>query len=566
MHALSIVLALLSSASAAWAQTPPSTPPLPPAPIERPADRELMRPLPPPLERTAPPVLPPLPEPTLGEIQGDAQDDAVRVDAVELEGNTVIETATLEAAVAPFLGRRLNAEGIEALRRRLTQVYVAAGYVTSGALIPAQDLRDGRLRVRIVEGALAEIRFSGLEHYRPQVLRARLARDIEAPLDIGDVERAIRILDQDPRIERINARLRPGTSRGEAILEVAILEREPRQLELGYDNLESPAVGAHAGRLRAGTTNAFGFGDSFATALTRTEGLTRVSAYYELPLGAFGTRLVLDGGYGEAELVDDTLRRLEVGSTDATVSIGLAQTLWHTPSDRVDVSLAFERRRSKTTILGRGQSFVPGPQNGRSEVSAWRAAAEWTHRGIDTVFALRSLASFGTDWLNPTTQPGDTPDGVFVSWYAQARGVHRFPRSGIELALRADLQLSDRPLLSLEQFSLGGPESVRGYRRNQLVRDQGVAAAIELRVPLWRAADARPILELTPFYDLGYAWNHGRPTPPTRTLSGVGAGLAWHPWPWLDLEVEYAHGFRNLGDSSDLQDESVYLRAVWRAF
>ncbi len=575
-HFATGLVACLAIGRAAIAQETP--PPLVPPDIDRPVDRAPSAPLPEPRGPIRERVLPAIPEPSLDEIQGDAPDAVLFVEAVEIEGNTAIPSSRFEAVTAPFLGRALAAEGIEALRRRITQVYVEAGYVNSGAVIPPQDVSDGRLRVRIIEGRVESIRFRGLEHYRDGVLRARVARGLDPLLNIEDVETQLRLLDQDPRIEQINARLRPGSARSASVVEITILERDPRQLSLRFDNYGAPAVGAYTGRLGASHDNVFGFGDRFGVDVSRSEGLTRLRASYEMPLHASGTRLVLNGSFGEAMLVEDSLRALDVESSDASLALGLAQTIWHTPSDRIDLSALFERRRSKTEFGGEGLSFVAGPQSGRSEVSVVRASVEWVHRGLESVVAIRSMGSFGTDLFNPTVQRGGVPDGLFVSWFGQLRAVYRLPwgglpgsganrlRRGMELSLRGDIQLADRPLLSLEQFSIGGPGSVRGYRRNQLVRDQGFTAGLDLRIPLWRSADARTILALTPFVDLGKAWNRDRGTPGKRTLSGVGAGIEWRPHRQLELEVMGAWGIRHAGTSGDLQDRAIYLRANWWAF
>lgn len=493
--------------------------------------------------------------------------ETVALRAVELRGNTVIETAVLEAAAEPFLGRALDAEGIEALRRRLSEVYVEAGYVNSGAVVPPQAVNEGRLVVELVEGRLAEIRISGTRSYRASVLEARLARDLAGPLAMDRLDRSLRILDQDPRIERLAARLLPGAARGEAILEVVVLEAEPRQLGLFFDNHETPSVGAYAGRIAVSHANALGFGDAIGLELTKTEGLTRLRGSYALPLHPNGPRLLVDGNATLAELVDGAFDDLDIETTNASLGIGLGQTVFQGIDDRVDLSLVFELRRSRTELLGRGFSFGDdGTESGRAEVRVLRAAADWTHRGERSALSLRSMTSFGLDVLGATHHAGDTPDGVFVSWLGQARGTYRLPRSGVELRLRGDLQLADRPLLSLEQYSVGGPGSVRGVRRNLLVRDQGFAAALDVFVPLWRSADERPIVAFVPFLDVGRAWQRDRPTSGKRTISGAGAGLAWSPHPQLEFEVEFAKAIRETDDSGDLQDDGVYLRAVGWAF
>ena len=560
-----VLLVMLPATFAAFAQV--DRPRVPrPTEFDAPSDRPPVEPLTDSEESLFSIPLPEIPEPSLSEIQGDDPGETIFIGSIEFEGNTAIASSELRAAVDPFLGRALAAEGIEALRRRITQVYVRAGYVNSGATIPSQDIREGRIRVRIVEGQLVAVRLSGLAHYRDSVLRDRILRGIQAPLNVKDIEEQIRLLDQDPRIAQINARLRPGGQREEAVLEVAVRENDPKNLRLIFDNYESPSIGAYAGLIGTGHDNVFGFGDRFDLEVTRTEGLTRVRSDYEIPVHASGTRLFVEGSFGLAELVDNQFRELDVSSTDLSLGVGIGQTLWHTVNDRVDIAVGFERRRSKTEIEGDGFSFVPGPQSGRSEISVVRATSEWTHRGIASALSIRSLFSIGTDWLNPTTQHGDTPDGIFFSWYGQARGVYRFQDSGVELRLRVDVQLTDRPLLSLEQFALGGPGSVRGYRRNQYVRDQGAAAALDIRVPVWRAADARTIVALTPFTDLGYAWDQDRGDSNIGRLSSVGLGIEWRPIAQLEFGLEWAYGFRDVDRTGDLQDKSVYLRAIWRVF
>lgn len=541
--------------------------PVPPPSFERPAERWPSEPLPTPGEGRADDfVLPPVPEPSPDETRGDRATGAIWVRSVELRGNTAIDASTLLASIDAFLGRTLTVEGLEALRRRLTEVYVEAGFVNSGATIPPQSVEDGHLVVEIIEGRVSEVRFVGLEHYRASVLRDRILRGLGTPLDINEIEDQIRILDQDPRVAQINARLRPGDARSEAILEIAVRERPPWQLSLGFDNYESPSVGAYGGRFGISHANVFGLGDRLAANLSQTEGLTRIAARYAVPVHASGTSIFAEANLGWAALVENTFRRAEIESRDFTIGVGIAQNVWRSPADQIDLSLAFERRRSKTEAAGSGFSFGDGPQNGRSEVSVLRAVGEWTHRGLDSVLALRSMLSFGTDWFNPTTQPPGTPDGLFVSWYAQARAVHRLPDSGIEFRFRGDLQLADRPLLSLEQYAIGGAGSVRGYRRNQLVRDQGLSAALDVHFPIVRRNDAHTLVAFTPFVDFGYAWNEDRATDGLRTLSGVGFGVEFRPIRQLEFLFEYAHGFRNPGTSRDLQDESIYLRAVWRLF
>lgn len=102
------------------------------------------------------------------------------------------------------------------------------------------------------------------------------------------------------------------------------------------------------------------------------------------------------------------------------------------------------------------------------------------------MLAARSTLSFGLDALGATTHGGDAPDGRFFAWLAQLQWGHRLPERyrGSELIARLDAQLTGDRLLSLEKFGMGGLRTVRGYQENQLVRDNGIAGSVELRVPV----------------------------------------------------------------------------------
>ena len=85
-------------------------------------------------------------------------------------------------------------------------------------------------------------------------------------------------------------------------------------------------------------------------------------------------------------------------------------------------------------------------------------------------------------------------------------------------------QWTDEPLLALEQFSVGGFETVRGYLENQLVRDRGIVSSVEFRVPVLFNKAGAGIVQLAPFFDFGGAWNvEGSPSP--TSIYSIGVGL-----------------------------------------
>lgn len=130
---------------------------------------------------------------------------------------------------------------------------------------------------------------------------------------------------------------------------------------------------------------------------------------------------------------------------------------------------------------------------------------------------------------------------------------------------RADLQLSDSPLLSLEQLSMGGALTVRGYRENTLVRDNGAIGSLELRLPVWRRPESAFSFVVAPFFDAGRSWNTDRPNDGPKTLLSVGVGGRFAFSHRAQLQVYWGHPIKDVQTAGgaageyNLQDDGIYL-------
>ena len=81
--------------------------------------------------------------------------------------------------------------------------------------------------------------------------------------------------------------------------------------------------------------------------------------------------------------------------------------------------------------------------------------------------------------------------------------------NGGYVALNGALQLSDDQLLPLEQLAIGGFSTVKGYRQNYLVRDQGFYTALEFHYSIFGGTPGTPYgIFLVPFVNYGGAWNY----------------------------------------------------------
>jgi hemolysin activation/secretion protein len=122
---------------------------------------------------------------------------------------------------------------------------------------------------------------------------------------------------------------------------------------------------------------------------------------------------------------------------------------------------------------------------------------------------------------------GDVPNGRFVAWLGQFRLLRRLTDWGLQGLTRLDVQLASAPLLPLEQIAVGGHYSVRGYRENQLVRDNALIGSVEARVPVVHNVSWADVVALASFMDAGTAWNTQLVTLEPRTLYSIGLGVRW---------------------------------------
>ena len=225
----------------------------------------------------------------------------------------------------------------------------------------------------------------------------------------------------------------------------------------------------------------------------------------------------------------------------------------------LSVFLTGEWRRNTSYLSGRRFSFSPGVEDGVSSVTVFRVGQDFTYRDSNQVFAVRNTLTGGVDLLGATTNPNHLPDGRFFAWLGQFQWARRIGWLNSQMLLRTDVQLSNAPLLGLEQFAVGGHATVRGYRENQLVHDQGVVASLEWRVPVWQ--DRFLDLSLAPFFDVGRSWNRERPTTSPKTIYSAGIALSAEAFGFLNAELSWAGNLRDVDNltSSDLQDDGFYF-------
>ncbi len=567
---LGLLISLLISfnVSLGWGQTAPPSAQLPPIidPTGRsgePPDFKEPEPAPTPPGFILPPVdslpeLQPKQTPQLG----------VMINTIHVEGNTVFTPEELSKVTAPYENRELSTEDLEELRRDLTLLYINKGYVNSGAIIPDQSIEDGQVTYRIIEGKLTDIQIDNTTYFLPFYFEQRIERSIGPPLNIRPLKERLQLLLLDRRVQRLNSKLKPGIKPGEAILDVRVEEASPFRAWAEFNNFQSPTVGAERGLGTIAVDNPFGVGDYFQFTYGRSKGVNPLlDTSYSIPLTPWDTTLELQYRKNDFNVVSSAFKALDIESKSQIFKISLRQPLHSTLTDEIAITLIGEHLQNQNFIDGRGFSFTPGTtRKGKAKVSALRFAQEWVHRQPAQVFAFYSRFSLGIDALNATNNrtAENHPDAHFFSWLGQAQWARRIDPLDIQLISSLALQIANDSLFPLEQFAVGGRYSVRGYRENQLVRDNAFLFSFEPRIPVLPTLIVPQVtVHFAPFIDVGRSWNAKISTPLPKTLASIGVGLRLGFFDRAFANVYWGQQLNHVSDTppgGNLQDHGLHVQ------
>ncbi|MBR8837194.1 MAG: ShlB/FhaC/HecB family hemolysin secretion/activation protein [Stigonema ocellatum SAG 48.90 = DSM 106950] len=556
--ATSIFSTLVYLSSSTFAQSAP-----PPGVIERTLPNPT-EPSPTPSISPSPPPVLPSPPPQNPPNVTFPQDNLITIKKIEVLGSTVLKDKIADLVKSLEQKRQVTFEQLVQLRSDITELYIKNGYVTSGAFLPNnQNLNSGIIEIQVVEGELEGIELSGLKKLQAGYVRSRLKRAASTPLNQKHIEEALQLLQLDPLISRVNAELTAGSTPGRNILQVIVKEAPIFHSEVFAENNQSPSIGSAELGASVSDYNLLGFGDRLNFDYGITEGLNIYNISYTIPVNSLNGTLGFRYNNSDSRVIEAPFQKLNIKSEIETYSLNLRQPLNRSPTSEFALGLALDLRRNQTFIQNNiPYSFSEGPSKGKSNLTIFRFYQDWFKRNANRVLAARSQFSVGVDAFDATTNNIGT-DGRFFSWLGQFQWVQQLSPKTVMLA-RLSGQLTPDSLLSIEKFSVGGLDTVRGYRQNQLVTDNGIVGSVEIRFPPISNYNA---FQVAPFFEVGTAWNNRESDPRTNTIASLGLGLIWQPSRNLNLRLDYGIPLIDVNNRGDtLQDNGLFFSLRYQPF
>lgn len=459
---------------------------------------------------------------------------------IKVSGAHAIPGDRIAAIYQPYLGKKVSQADLAAIAGAISDLYRAAGFHLSRAIVPPQDIADGRVRIQVIEGAIVqtELKGDGAEQFgvRP-MLGPVLA---EQPSRLATLERQLFLINGRPGVRITDTALEEiGGATGRFRLTV-YLKTWHVFTSFGLDNLGSSSVGPWQTYATGAFNSYLTPGDTLAVNLStiandpRELGFARLS--YDAPVGVDGVRLGASVLYsavrpGDARRLDSDITTTEAFEVRASTvpfmsqSSGLTLTMAGTFSNV-----------SEHDLYG---SWYNDHIRSASLTADYRLRDRFGGTNFATLTYRQGLDIFGASHFDDDLLSRDgaaSNFSVLNIWFTRYQTLN----DTWSLKLSAASQTASRPLFTSQQFYLGGAAFGRGYGAAEISGDNGLAGSLELRFDQQLNFRYWTGYQLYAFGDAGAVWNDGYRLSDGLSLTSAGAGARFFLWDDLQADLGVA--------------------------
>lgn len=450
------------------------------------------------LQQVEPPKLQTAPTPALpniGGIQIEAPMTAlpsgpkVMVKAFDMIGNREIDKAELQALIDPMAGKEYSLSALEEIAQKVTKYYRTNGYFVARAYIPAQEVENNVIKIRVVEGNYGQFHLKNKSLVRDDIVQAMLD-DVKSYdiVSLDTLERAMLIINDTPGSQIVRADVMPGQKVGTSDFAVGTSATPAQNGFVMLDNYGSAYTGKHRLSFNYDNNSPTGHGDRLSVSGMATEagGLLNGRVGYStvlMPNGLRGelavshTQYSLGGSYssldakGTAKGLDATLtypiRRIRAQTIEASMNLAKKDL-----EDRIDSTHTVTPKDSKSATFG---------INLKDERSLF---------GFDGLTTASISATLGDLSINDAIARTNDAKGAQTNGnYSKANinlvRVSLLPENfTLTATLKHQHSLDGKNLDSSERMAVSGSSGVYAYPAGELMGSNATLAKLELSHPL----------------------------------------------------------------------------------
>jgi hemolysin activation/secretion protein len=445
--------------------------------------------------------------------------------AVSLEGAAAIPRDHLASVYQPYLGKKVSQADLAAIAGGISDLYRAAGFHLSRAIVPPQDIDGGRVRLKMIEGSITEVVLKG-DNADQFGVRPLLDPVIaESPSRLATLERQLLLINDRSGVRVVDTVLEEiGVATGRFRLK-AYLKTWHLYTSFGVDNLGSSAVGPWQSYATGAFNSYLRPGDTLALNLATTPGDPRELGFgrlsYDVPIGTDGVRVGASALYSDVRPGDDRRLYNDITTTDGFELRGSFVPLLSQRSSLTLTAAADFSNVSEHDVFG---PIYNDHIRTVSLTSDYRLQDNLGGNNYFTMTYRQGLDILGASQLGDDSLSRDGASGNFSvidAWFTRYQRLS----DAWSIKIASAGQVASGPLFTSQQFYLGGAAFGRGYGSAEISGDNGIAGSAELRFDQQLNFRYLTGYQLYGFVDAGAAWNDGFSYNDGLALTSAGAGV-----------------------------------------
>lgn len=494
-----------------------------------------------------------------------AEGDGSVFDILEyrVAGNTVLPAGKVEETVYPHMGEAKSIDDVEQARVALEKAYRDAGYPTVFVNIPEQKVEGGLVRLQVTEGGVERLRVVDSQYTSLEEIKSRVPELAEGKTPhFPTVQKQLASVNRgaDRQVAPV---LRPGKTPGKVEVDLKVKDQLPFHggIELNNRYSANTTHSRLSGSLRYDNLWQLdhSLGISFQVTPEATDETRVIAATYVIPDD--GDFWAAYGVISKSEVVTSGVGDFRVLGDGTIVGLRYIHPLPGLTGYTHSLTAGIDYKDFGETIVadaGDGNTPISYVPFSLGYDGNYQGDTSSTKVNLGLTFSIRGLGNDEQEFADKRFLA--SPD--FAALRVDLKHTRQLP-AGWQVFAHFSGQATDDPLISNEQFAIGGADSVRGYLESNSMGDEGVAGSLELRTP--SLAKYLPgqigMLYAFAFYDAGHV-RIRNPLPAQTasfTLESTGVGLQLKNWRGFSGGVDYAHALHDAGQIEE-GDSRLHFR------